>query len=102
MAILIGYWAAFALYPLPPSDFDYQKVGVPADWPYHYSGFTAHWNKNSNLAWAFDTWILNLFPRPKPFRLRIHLPSRVPTRRFPKSLRGSTRSAFRAGSSLIR
>ena len=22
---------------------------------------------NSNLAWAFDTWFLNLFPREKPF-----------------------------------
>jgi predicted acyltransferase len=31
------------------------------------SGFEAHWNKNSNLAWAFDTWFLNLFPRSKPF-----------------------------------
>jgi predicted acyltransferase len=27
----------------------------------------AHWNKNSNLAWAFDTWFLNLFPRAKHF-----------------------------------
>ena len=27
------------------------------------SGFAAHWDKNSNLAWAFDTWFLNLFPR---------------------------------------
>jgi predicted acyltransferase len=38
------------------------KVGVPPDWPHHYTGFEAHWNKNSNLAWAFDTWFLNLFP----------------------------------------
>jgi heparan-alpha-glucosaminide N-acetyltransferase len=30
-------------------------------------GFAGHWNKNSNLAWAFDTWFLNLFPREKPF-----------------------------------
>jgi heparan-alpha-glucosaminide N-acetyltransferase len=67
VAVLVGYWAAFALYPLPPSDFDYQKVGVPSDWPHYYTGFAAHWNKNSNLAWAFDTWFLNLFPRPKPF-----------------------------------
>src|SRR5262245_57856026 len=67
VAILLGYWGAFALYPLPPSDFDYQKVGVPPDWPYHYSGLAAHWNKNSNLAWAFDTWFLNWFPRPAPF-----------------------------------
>jgi predicted acyltransferase len=66
VAILVGYWAAFALY-VPPSDFDYAKVGVPADWPYHYSGLAAHWNKNSNLAWAFDKSFLNLFPRPKEF-----------------------------------
>jgi predicted acyltransferase len=67
VAIVVGYWAAFALYPLPPEDFNYAAVGVPADWPYHYSGFMAHWNKNSNLAWAFDTWFLNLFGRDKPF-----------------------------------
>ncbi len=67
VVILVGYWAAFALYRLPPSDFDYASVGVPPDWPYHYSDFAAHWNKNSNLAWAFDTWFLNRFPRPKPF-----------------------------------
>ena len=28
--ILVGYWAAFALYPLPDSEFDYAAVGVPA------------------------------------------------------------------------
>ena len=64
--ILIGYWAAFALYPAPP-EFDYAKVGVPVDWPHLMSGFAAHWNKNSNLSWVFDTWFLNLFPRAKPF-----------------------------------
>ena len=31
------------------------------------TGFAAHWNKNTNPAWAFDTWFLNLFPRGKPF-----------------------------------
>jgi predicted acyltransferase len=66
VAILVGYWAAFALYPLPGSDFDYQAVNVPSDFP-HYTGFMSHWNKNSNPAWAFDTWFLNLFPRAKPF-----------------------------------
>ena len=66
-AILIGYWAAFAFYPLPPPDFNYTQVGVPNDWPHLMGGFAAHWNKNSNLAWAFDTWFLNLFPREKPF-----------------------------------
>jgi predicted acyltransferase len=65
--ILVGYWAAFALYPLPGADFDYAKVGVPNTWPHLMTGFAAHWNKNSNPAWAFDTWFLNLFPREKPF-----------------------------------
>jgi heparan-alpha-glucosaminide N-acetyltransferase len=68
VAILAGFWAAFALYPLPPAGFDYPSVGVPADWPHLYSGFLAHFNKNSNLAWAFDVWFLNLFPREEPFR----------------------------------
>jgi predicted acyltransferase len=65
--ILIGYWAAFAQYPLPGTDFDYRAVGVPPDWPHHLSGFAAHWDKNSNLAWAFDSWFLNRFPRKQPF-----------------------------------
>jgi len=65
--LLTGYWLAFALYPVAP-DFDYEKVGVPKDWPQLMTGLAAHWNKNSNLAWAFDTWWMNLFPRPNPFR----------------------------------
>jgi len=65
--ILVGFWAAFALYPLPAPGFDYTTVGVPADWPHLYSGFLAHFNKNSNLAWGFDVWFLNLFPRERPF-----------------------------------
>jgi predicted acyltransferase len=66
-AILVGFWAAFALYPLPGPGFDYTQVGVPANWPHLYSGFLAHFNKNSNLSWAFDVWFLNLFPREEPF-----------------------------------
>jgi heparan-alpha-glucosaminide N-acetyltransferase len=68
-AILIGYWAAFALHPLPAADFDYAKVGVPKTWleTNGLSGFAAHWQKNSNAAWSFDTWFMNLFSREKPF-----------------------------------
>jgi heparan-alpha-glucosaminide N-acetyltransferase len=66
-AILAGYWLAFALYPLPNSDFDYSQAGVSKDWPHMMTGFAAHWNKNTNLAWAFDNWFLNLFPRKSPF-----------------------------------
>jgi predicted acyltransferase len=64
--ILFAYWLAFALYPLPPAGFDWQAVGVPADWP-HLTGFAAHWDKNANFAAAVDQWLLNLFPSEKPF-----------------------------------
>jgi predicted acyltransferase len=67
VALLVAFWGAFALYPLPPADFEYAAVGVAPDWPHLYTGFLAHFNKNSNLSWAFDTWFLNLFPRAKPF-----------------------------------
>jgi predicted acyltransferase len=65
--VLAGYWLAWAIYPLPGVGFDFQTVGVPADWTHHYSGFAAHWDKNANLGNAFDQWFLNLFPRTKPF-----------------------------------
>ena len=65
--LMVGYWVAWATYPLPGPDFDYAKVGVPPDWPYHATGLAAHWNKNNNLGAAFDQWFLNLFPREKPF-----------------------------------
>jgi heparan-alpha-glucosaminide N-acetyltransferase len=65
---VVGYWAAFALYS-PPPGFDYNSVGVSADWlkEHGHSGFAAHWNKNGNLAAAFDRWFLNLFPREHRF-----------------------------------
>jgi len=65
--ILICFWAAFALYPAPGAHFDYPAVGVPQNWDHNYTGFLSHWNKNSNLSWAFDKWFLNLFPREHPF-----------------------------------
>jgi heparan-alpha-glucosaminide N-acetyltransferase len=65
--ILVGYWAAFAAYPLPPQGFDTTTVGVPPDWPHHLGGFAAHWDKNTNVASRFDQWFLNLFPRERPF-----------------------------------
>jgi len=65
--ILVGYWLAWALYPMAGPGFNWQAVGVPPDWTHHYTGFAAHWNKNYNLGQAFDLWFLNLFPRPKPF-----------------------------------
>lgn len=47
--IVAGYWLAFVLYPAPGP------------------GIFAHFEKNTNFAWAFDVWFLNLFPRQAPF-----------------------------------
>lgn len=66
LVIVVGYWAAFAIYT-PPPDLDPATVGVKAGWPHHPTGFAAHWDKNTNPAAAFDRWFLNLFPREKPF-----------------------------------
>jgi len=54
--ILGGYWLAFALYPLPGPGFDYATAGVTPNWEHNLQGLSAHWNKNTNLAWAFDKW----------------------------------------------
>ncbi len=82
--ILVGYWAAFALYPLPVDDpqtvlsppakpagaspaalqeYDRKVRASEEAVATHPPGFAAHWGKNDNLASAFDTWLLNLFPR---------------------------------------
>ena len=66
-AILIGYWSFFAFYPLPGADFDWARIQADPNSPARLTGFAAHWNLNTNPAWAFDTWFLNLFPREKPF-----------------------------------
>ncbi len=62
VAILFGYWALFALWPLPWPELDFKAMHVPEDWD-QLTGFAAHWNKSLNPAGAFDRWFLNLFPR---------------------------------------
>ena len=39
---------------------------MPANWP-HLTGIAAHWDKNTNVAAAFDRWWMNLFPRETPY-----------------------------------
>ncbi|MES2795196.1 MAG: DUF5009 domain-containing protein [Bacteroidota bacterium] len=67
IGLLFVYWLLFTLYPLPNTDFDYLAAGVSQNWEHNLTGFAAHWNKNTNIAWAFDQWFLNLFPREKIF-----------------------------------
>jgi len=66
-AILFAYWLAWALYPAPGPYFDWAAVGVPSTWQHNFTGFAAHWNKNSNLGQAFDVWFLNQLPRASRF-----------------------------------
>ncbi len=61
--ILITCWIAFVLWPLPSPSFDYAALGIH-DGGGPFTGLYAHWNKYTNLAVAFDRWLLNLFPRP--------------------------------------
>lgn len=65
--LLVAYWLAFVFYKIPPSLDTIANTGVPADWQNNYTGLASHWNKNTNLAWAFDRWFLNLFPRESIF-----------------------------------
>lgn len=60
--ILVAYWAAFAIHRVPESYVSSASLHLPADWA-RQQGFSAHWEKNVNLAARFDGWFLNLFPR---------------------------------------
>jgi predicted acyltransferase len=64
-AILVGYSALFAAYPLPAADYDWRAVGV-RDSGETLSGWSSHWAKNANAAHRFDVWFLNLFPSQYP------------------------------------
>jgi heparan-alpha-glucosaminide N-acetyltransferase len=66
-AVLLGYWLLFVCYPLPGPDFAAAAAGVPEGWQHAQTGFAAHWNINTNAAWAFDRWFLNLWPRQAAF-----------------------------------
>jgi predicted acyltransferase len=57
-AILFFYWLAWALFPV---------TGPPANWSHNFTGFAAHWNKDTNFGNWVDQWFLNLFPRVHPF-----------------------------------
>jgi predicted acyltransferase len=61
LLILVVYWLLFALYPLPGPDFQIGLYGAN-ETQLIMNGLFAHWNKNANVAAAFDRWFLNLFP----------------------------------------
>ncbi len=65
IVLLVGYFILFAVFQSPT--FDDTQTGVAQTWQHNATGFAAHWNKNTNYAWWFDRWFLNLFPRESPF-----------------------------------
>jgi predicted acyltransferase len=68
VTVLVGYWAYFYLWPLPPADFDFGSVGLASGpWPWK-EGLFAHWSKNTNAAQWFDVRFLNWFPRETPWK----------------------------------
>jgi heparan-alpha-glucosaminide N-acetyltransferase len=62
LLILFAYWLLFALSPLPGPQLQSGIYGAN-ETQIIMNGFFAHWNKNANVATAFDRWFLNLFPR---------------------------------------
>jgi heparan-alpha-glucosaminide N-acetyltransferase len=69
-AILIGTWLLYVGYPGAGIDIEtgVSKVGVSKQWTEtHLEGVSAAWHKNANIGHAIDTWLLNRFPREKPF-----------------------------------
>ena len=69
VAILVGFWAAFvAVSAAAGPASTTRRSACRRTGRTSTPGFLAHFNKNSNLAWAFDVWFLNLFPREAPFR----------------------------------
>ncbi len=70
VAILVGTWLLYVLYPAPTIDVatGAPEVGIAAAWSQeHLQGIATAWQKNANVGHAFDVWFLNLFPRSKPF-----------------------------------
>lgn len=57
LAILVGYWAFFAFWPLP---------GQTGTWPVapEFATLGDHWAKNANAASDYDSKFLNLLPYP--------------------------------------
>lgn len=65
VAILVGYWLAFALWPINEA-----PAAASEDWlemKEWQAGFFAHWNPHANFAADFDRWFLNLFPRAEEY-----------------------------------
>ncbi|MCA9032217.1 MAG: hypothetical protein KDA66_15480, partial [Planctomycetaceae bacterium] len=64
VGILLLTWGAFVVYQTPDS-YDPAAVSASAEKGEVLEGFFGHWTKNGNVASAFDSWFLPLFPPAK-------------------------------------
>lgn len=64
---LVLHWLIYVLHPVMPPHASPADWNIPEGWNHDFEGFYAHWNHNRNAGWAFDVWLLNLFPRPNPY-----------------------------------
>ncbi len=62
LAILITDWLLFAVFPARHGRLFMGPIGVDLEGSF-LPGYFAHWNKDLNVAAAFDRLFLNLFPR---------------------------------------
>lgn len=70
VAILIGTWLLYVVYPTTGIDVEggAPDVGVAADWAQeHLTDVGKSWHKNANIGHAVDLWLLNKFPGSEPF-----------------------------------
>jgi len=65
--LLLLHWLIYVLHPVMPPHANPVDWNIPEGWSHDFDGFYAHWNHNRNAGWAFDLWLLNLFPRPSPY-----------------------------------
>lgn len=65
--LLTGIWLFYASHSIIPPHAHPQAFNIPAGWKHDFDGFFAHWNHNRNAGWALDCWLLNEFPRQRPY-----------------------------------
>ncbi len=65
--LLLGAWLFYALHPIIPPHAIPEAYNTAVDWKHDFTGFFGHWNHNRNAGWSFDLWLLNEFPRPRPY-----------------------------------
>lgn len=65
--LLSGIWLFYASHHIIPPHTHPQTFNIPTGWPHDFGGFYAHWNHNRNAGWALDCWLLNEFPRQRPY-----------------------------------